>query len=160
VCIADVTGEWTDLLWEVHIRQPRGIVAWVHARWGRFCALSGDSAGAQYHYLEAIDRASTEEMFDEAADWLYALRTVRYLYGESSSNDEHSLARALRPQSRPSSLRGSQHTGELALSAMLDETTPKEALQQCERFAALGLGRTNPRMLAMRQDATPRRGAA
>jgi hypothetical protein len=106
----------------------------VHARWGRFCALSGDSAGAQYHYLEAIDRASTEEMFDEAADWLYALRTVRYLYGESSSNDEHSLAHALRPQSRPSSLPGSQHTGELALGAMLDETTPKEALQRCERW--------------------------
>jgi hypothetical protein len=75
-------------------------------------------------------------------------------------NDEHSLAQALRPQSRPSSLRGSQHTGELALSAMLDETTPKVALQRCERFAALGLGRTNTRMLAMREDATPRRGAA
>jgi hypothetical protein len=134
MCLADVTGEWTDLLWEVHIRQPREIVAWVHARWARFCALSGDGAGAQYHYLEAIDRASTEELFDEAADWLYALRTVRYLYGQFSADEQHPLAQALRPHAKPSTLPGSPHTKELALQAMLDKEEAAEALQRVERW--------------------------
>jgi hypothetical protein len=134
MCIADVTGEWTDLLWEVHTRQPREIVAWVHARWARFCALSGDGAGAQYHYLEAIDRASTEELFDDAADWLYALRTVRYLYGQFSADEQHPLAQALRPHAKPSTLPGSPHTKELALQAMLDKEEPGEALQRVERW--------------------------
>jgi tetratricopeptide (TPR) repeat protein len=133
MCLADVTGEWADLLGEVYRRLPRGIVAWVYARWARSCALSGNGADAQYHYLEAIDYASTEGMFDEAADWLYALRTVGYLYGEFPS-DEHSLAQALRPHSKPSTLPGSHHTGELALSARLDESAPKEALQRCQRW--------------------------
>lgn len=45
-------------------------------------ALSGDGAGTQKHYLEAIERARTEEMFDEAADWLYAWRTVVSWYDD------------------------------------------------------------------------------
>jgi hypothetical protein len=110
------------------------IVAWVHARYARFLAVSGDGAGAQEQYLDAIERASTKEMFDEAAEWLYALPKVRWMYGMLPTDeqaDEHSLARALRPHAKPSTLPGSQHTGELALGAMADETTPHEALQRC-----------------------------
>lgn len=134
MCVADATGEWIELVREVQFREPPPIVAWVHARYARFLAVSGDGAGAQEQYLDAIERASTKEMFDEAAEWLYALRKVRWMYGMLPTDeqaDEHSLARALRPHAKPSTLPGSQHTGELALGAMADETTPHEALQCC-----------------------------
>jgi hypothetical protein len=109
-------------------------VAWAHARYARHLALSGDGAGAQENYLEAIERACTEEMFDEAADWLYALRTVRFWYETFAGDDQHPLAQALRPHAKPSSLPGSPHTAELALHAMLDETSPLEALQRARRW--------------------------
>jgi hypothetical protein len=60
MCLADASGQWIDLLREVHRHYPRPIVAWLHARYARHLALSGDGAGAQEHYLEAIERACTE----------------------------------------------------------------------------------------------------
>jgi hypothetical protein len=73
MCLADATGEWIDLIRTVR-QDPWRIVAWVRARYGRYLALSGDGAGAEEHYLDAIEYASAKEMFDEAANWLYALR--------------------------------------------------------------------------------------
>ena len=133
MCLADVTGEWTDLLRQVR-RDPWRIVAWVEARYARYLALSGDGAGAMEQYLDAIEHATAKEMFDDAADWLYALRTVRYLDGQFSADEEHPLAQALRPHAKASTLPGSPHTKELALQAMLDKEEPAEALQRVERW--------------------------
>ncbi|MBL6280113.1 hypothetical protein JMF97_28525 [Micromonospora fiedleri] len=130
MCIADATGEWAPLLPEIHRRYPRSIVAWAHARYGRHLALSGDGAGAQTQYLQAIERACVAKMFDESADWLYALRTVRFWYDNVGRDDEHPLAQALRPNAKPSQLPGSPHTAEHALRAMLADDKPGEALQK------------------------------
>ncbi|MDZ5447759.1 hypothetical protein U2F26_34500 [Micromonospora sp. 4G57] len=130
MCIADATGEWAPLLPEIHRRYPRPIVAWAHARYGRHLALSGDGAGAQTQYLLAVERACIAKMFDEAADWLYALRTVRFWYTNVGRDDEHPLAQALRPNAKPSQLPGSPHSAEHALRAMLAEDKPGEALQR------------------------------
>ena len=134
MCIADATSQWAPLLPEIHRRYPRPIVAWAHARYGRHLALSGDGAGAQTQYLLAIERACMAAMFEEAADWLYALRTVRFWYTDFERDDQHPLAQALRPNAKPSQLPGSPHTAEHALRAMLDEGRPREALQRVKRW--------------------------
>jgi len=133
MCLADATGEWTDLVRTLR-RAPWPLVAWIHARYARYLALSGDGAGAEEHYLDAIEHASAKEMFDEAASWLYALRSVRFMYERFEVDTEHALAQALRPHAKPSSLPGSPHTGELALQAMVDGDHPREALQSAERW--------------------------
>lgn len=134
MCLADASGQWIDLLREVHRRYPRPVVAWLHARYARHLALSGDGAGAQEHFLEAIERACTEEMFDEAADWLYAWRTVLAWYDDSLKDEQHPLAQALRPHAKPSTLPGSPHTAERALRAMQDADKPDMALQAVRRW--------------------------
>jgi hypothetical protein len=133
MCVADATGEWLELVRAVR-QQPWRIVAWVHARYARYLGLSGDGAGAEEHYLDAIDYASRKEMFDEAASWLYALRSVRFMYERFEADQEHPIAQALRPHAKPSSLPGSPHTAELALEAMLNGKEPREALQRAERW--------------------------
>jgi hypothetical protein len=109
-------------------------MAWLHARYARHLAFAGDGAGAQEHYLEAIERACTEEMFDEAADWLYAWRTVLAWYDDSLKDEQHPLAQALRPHAKPSTLPGSPYTAERALRAMQDAHKPDTALQAVRRW--------------------------
>jgi hypothetical protein len=133
MCLADATGEWIDLVRTVR-QDPWRIVAWVRARYARYLALSGDGAGAEEHYLDAIEYASAKERFDEAANWLYALRSVRFMYERFEPDSEHPLAQALRPHAKPSSLPGSPHTAELALQAMLNGDEPHEALRRAERW--------------------------
>jgi tetratricopeptide (TPR) repeat protein len=134
MCLADVTDEWIDLLRDIHHGQPRPIVAWAHARYARHLAISGDGAGAQENYLEAIERASAEDMLDEAADWLYSLRVVRFWYDSWHRDEQHPLAQALRAHARFSALPGSPHTAELALHALLDDSKTREALQRALRW--------------------------
>jgi hypothetical protein len=133
MCLADATGEWIELVRAVR-QYPWPIVAWVRARYARYLALSGDGAGAEEHYLDAIEYASAKEMFDEAASWLYALRSVRFMYERFEADTEHSLAEALRPHAKPSGLPGSPHTAELALQSMVNGKEPHEALQRAERW--------------------------
>jgi hypothetical protein len=133
MCLADATGEWIELVRAVR-QHPWPIVAWVRARYARYLALSGDGAGAEEHYLDAIEYSSATEMFDEAASWLYALRSVRMMYERFEADTEHPVAQALRPRAKPSSLPGSPHTAELALQSMLDGDKPHEALQRAERW--------------------------
>jgi hypothetical protein len=137
MCLADATGEWRELLREVQRRYGPPIRAWVRARYARYLALSGDRPEAEAKYLRAIEIASNSEMMEEAAEWLYALGAARWLYGRARSGedpDEHPLAQALRPYARPSALPGSQHTAELALTALADESRPAEALERCYRW--------------------------
>ncbi|MDG4771841.1 hypothetical protein [Solwaraspora sp. WMMD792] len=134
MCIADAAGRWATLLPEIHREYPRQIVAWAHARWGRYLALSGDGPGAMTQYLQAIERACVAEMFDEAADWLYALRTVRHWYTDLGPDEQHPLAQALRANAKPSQLPGSPHSAEQALRALADEKRPGEALQKIYRW--------------------------
>jgi hypothetical protein len=78
-------------------------------------------------------RGCTEKMFDDVADWLYALRYVRHLCGEFGT-DTHPLAQTLRARAAYSSLPGSPTVAELALGAMADESRPREAFQRCHRW--------------------------
>jgi hypothetical protein len=133
MCLADATGEWIELVRAVR-QYPWPIVAWVRARYARYVALAGDGAGAEEHYLDAIEYASTKEMFDEAATWLYALRSVRIMYERFEADQQHPVAQALRPHAKPSNLPGSPHTAELALQSMLNGKEPHEALQRAERW--------------------------
>ncbi|MEV1172732.1 hypothetical protein [Nonomuraea sp. NPDC049784] len=130
MCLGDATGNWRPRLHNIHRRFDRSAVAWAHARYGRHLALTGDGAGAQEQYLLAIERACVAEMFDEAADWLYAWRTVRFWYHDFEKDDQHPLAQALRPNARPSRLPGSAHTAEQAMRAMQKEGSPAEALRR------------------------------
>ncbi|MEU8001442.1 hypothetical protein AB0B66_09815 [Catellatospora sp. NPDC049111] len=133
--IADATGEWQDAIRAMHRSQPPNIVAWAHARHGRYLALTGDGAGAQHEYHEAIDRAVASQMYDEAADWLYALRTVRHWYTDSiEADDQHPRAQALRPLAKASVLPGAPHTKELALESMLDPTAQNESLRRTQSW--------------------------
>lgn len=134
MCLADVSGEWEDLVRQVHRAQPRRVLAWLYARYARYLALSGDGAGSQHFYLEAIERASAEKLFDEAADWLYALRTVRFWFDVSAGDPQHPIAQALRPHAKPSALPGSPHTSELALKVAHDYDRPHEAVQMAQRW--------------------------
>jgi hypothetical protein len=63
----------------------------------------------------------------------YALCDI-YLYGQFSADEEHPLARALRPHAKPSTLPGPPHTKWLALQAKLDKEEPAVALQPVERW--------------------------
>ncbi|MEU0521242.1 hypothetical protein [Streptosporangium sp. NPDC006007] len=130
MCLGDATGQWLPRLRDIHRRFDRPLVAWAHARYARHLALTGDGAGAQEQYLLAIERACVAEMFDEAADWLYAWRTVRFWYHDFDEDEQHPLAQALRPNARPSRLPGSAHTTEQALRAMQKEDHPAEALRR------------------------------
>ena len=134
MCLADASGQWTTLFRDIHRRYPRPAVAWAQARYARHLAISGDGAGAQQHYLDAIERACAEEMFDEAADWLYAWRAVQIWYGELRKDEQHPLAQALRPYSRPSSLPGSPHAAEHALRAARDTAKPGAAVEEVLRW--------------------------
>jgi hypothetical protein len=133
MCLADATGEWLDLVRAVR-REPWPIVAWVRARYARYLALTGDGAGAEEHYLDAIEYASDKQMFDDAASWLYALRSVRFMYERLEADQEHPGAQALRPHAKPSGLPGSPYTAELALQAIVDGKEPHDALQKAERW--------------------------
>jgi hypothetical protein len=134
MCLADATGgEWIDLVRAVR-QEPWPTVAWVRARYARYLALSGDGAGAEEHYLDAIEYASARQMFDEAASWLYALRSVRFMYERFEADTQHPLAQALRPHAKPSSLPGSPHTAELALQSIVDDDKPHESLHRAERW--------------------------
>ena len=134
MCIADATGKWAPLLVDIYRRYPRPVVAWAYARYARHHALMGDGAGAQQQYLHAIERACVDKMFDEAADWEYALRYVRFWYDDSLEDEHHSIAQALRLNARPSRLPGAPHTAENALRVVHDEDQPRGALQQVRRW--------------------------
>jgi hypothetical protein len=73
-------------------------------------------------------------MFDEAADWLYAWRTVLSWYDGPLKDEQHPLAQALRPHAKPTTLPGSPHTAERALRAMQDADKPDMALQAVRRW--------------------------
>jgi hypothetical protein len=115
MCVADATGMWASLLQRGLFREERPVVAWLHARYARYLALEGDGEKSHYHYQQAIERASDMGMFDEAADWLYALRTVRLWYDIFWEDEQHPLAQALRPHAKPSTLPGAPFTSTLAL---------------------------------------------
>ncbi|HCT76301.1 MAG TPA: hypothetical protein DGT23_06870 [Micromonosporaceae bacterium] len=136
MCLADATGEWDALIRTINLRQPRKLVAWAQARHGRYLALAGDGEAAKQEYLQAIERATEANLYSEASDWLYALRTVRFWHytPSASSDDLHARAQALWPLAGPKTLPGSPYTKELALEAMLDETSPHEAIQRVRRW--------------------------
>lgn len=143
LCLGDVTGEWRWRLNDIGRRFDPPSRAWAHARYARFLALHGDGAGAREQYLIAIERACAEEMLDDAADWLYALRLVGYWYPDDDRNDEHPIAQALRPNARPSSLPGSAHAAEKALRAMQDGNKPLEAMQRARAWLWQGVTRAS-----------------
>ena len=53
--------------------------------------MSGRSRRRRTTTWKPLERASAEEMFDEAADWLYALRVVRTWYDTSHRDEQRPL---------------------------------------------------------------------
>ncbi len=135
MCLADATGTWDELLRRVRLLHPPQTLAWLHARHGRYLALHGDGPGAEQAYLSAIERAVPASMFDEAADWLYALRTARFWYYDGEDReDEHSIAQTLRPLARTSGLPGSPYLQQHAYSSALDDDKTETAIQRTLRW--------------------------
>ncbi|GAA2362521.1 hypothetical protein GCM10010170_058670 [Dactylosporangium salmoneum] len=115
MCLADVTGTWDAFFREFRRRADPFVRAWLNARYARHFALTGDGQAAVEFYLDAVELAADQENLDDAADWLYALRTVRFWYEDLPRSEQHQIAQALRPLARPSRMPGSQHAAEFAL---------------------------------------------
>ncbi|MFI0486776.1 hypothetical protein [Actinomadura sp. 9N215] len=135
MCLADATGTWDELMRTVRLLHPPQTLAWLDARHGRYLALHGNGLGSEQAYLSAIERAVPASMFDEAADWLYALRTVRFWYHDGEDvEDEHSVAQTLRPLARTSRLPGSPYLQQHAYSSALDDDKTETAIQRTLRW--------------------------
>jgi hypothetical protein len=98
LCLADVSGEWDDLVDAARRRQlPNDQVALVLARCARNRAWQADPKLAESYWREAIERGCLAHLHEDAADWLYALRDLHIRYGpiDESLEEPHHLAQAL-----------------------------------------------------------------
>ncbi|RSM40038.1 TIR domain-containing protein [Amycolatopsis balhimycina DSM 5908] len=121
MCVADVTGEWAELHDRALQFGPEHR-AWILARKARSLSFTDDFVGAIRTYQDAIARALTERMNDEAADWLYALRALRVREGTffATGDTEHPFAQHLRNGTWSHRLPGSPTLEERALRSIAE----------------------------------------
>lgn len=145
MCVADVTGEWAELYNRADQFGPEHR-AWILARQARSLSFTDDFAGAIRAYQNAITRALTEKMNDEAADWLYAVRELRVRGGTLLTTDaEHSFARHLRNGTWSRRLPGSPTLEERALRSVQEGTGGRMSGQASYAMALEGHGPSRPR---------------
>ncbi|WP_131831236.1 effector-associated domain EAD1-containing protein [Frankia sp. CcI49] len=110
MCLADASGEWPKLARKAKREYAKPIRAWVLARHARYLALSEQPDHAVERWEEAASLAAKKKLNSDAADWLYAARTVLALYGRSfgsngDPNEYHRVAQAARVRGDRSVLR-------------------------------------------------------
>ncbi|WP_432570883.1 hypothetical protein [Kineococcus sp. SYSU DK005] len=110
-------------------------VAWISAREARRCALQGHIEQASEAWRDAIEKGIHVGMSEEAADWLYALRSLNLSYGPITEDldDEHRLAQAVRSTGSQRLLDRSREPREAAMSAVVAKR-PIEAVLSSRRW--------------------------
>lgn len=86
-------------------------------------------------WRDAVDDAIVSDLPDDAADWLYAIRSVNVRYGPWTSelDDEHRLAQALRSSSSGRILERSRDPRDAAMAALVARK-PIESLLTARRW--------------------------
>ena len=99
------------------------LVALISAREARRCALESRIEEAVEQWRDAVYYGIHDGLADDAADWLYAVRSIRSLLGPFAPgmDDEHYLAQALRNTSSDRLLSRAQHPSERARAALLQQ---------------------------------------
>jgi len=135
MCVADCGGDWESLAMSARTSYPPRVAALVLARHARHLALTLRPEGSMNRWLDAIERACLERLYDDAADWLYALRAVRIQYGlhKGDLNDLHRHAQALRASGGGTVLPEPYRARERALANLRDEKWP-DALETLRRY--------------------------
>ncbi len=134
MAMADATCNWHDLANTARSIYDPPVTALVLARHARFNSLAMNPEMATLRYMDAIERATAEGMYGDAASWLYAARTVRARLGllEGDLDENHRLAQALQTLGVERVITSSD-ARERALSALLRRKWP-DALEALKRF--------------------------
>jgi hypothetical protein len=135
MCVADCVGGWDELAQAARNTYPPGVTALIHARHARHLALAPHPAAAMARWRDAIERACMNGLNDDAADWLYALRTTKVLAGlfGDDINDSHRHAQALKSAGSGTLLPEPFSAGERAQGALHSEKWP-EAFEALRRY--------------------------
>lgn len=137
MAVADCAGGWNELAETARDVYPPRIAALVTARYARYLALIPEPAQAVGRWRDAIERACLEGLNDDAADWLYAVRTVRVQTGfnllDGDINEPHRHALALRAAGNGTILPEPYRARERALANLRDEKWPN-ALEALRRY--------------------------
>ncbi|MFD9619683.1 hypothetical protein ACFWB2_20705 [Streptomyces virginiae] len=116
-------------------RITRRPAALVFAREGRRLAEQGNADAAVEAYRHAVDAGIRADLPQDAADWLYSVRSINVWYGPwpGDLDDEHRLAQALRATGSGRFLVRARHPREQALSAIVRKK-PREAIAAAQRW--------------------------
>jgi hypothetical protein len=135
MCVADCGGGWAGLAADARLTYPPTITSLVLARYARHLSLTARPELSFDRWLDAIDRACAERHYDDAADWLYAIRAVKVAYGfvDDDLNEFHRRALALRASGGGTILPEPYHSRERALASMRDQKWP-DALEAARRY--------------------------
>lgn len=109
--------------------------ALISAREGRRCALEGRADEASENWRDAVHNGIHAGLAEDAADWLYSIRSVNFQYGPWTTeiDDEHRLAQALRTTGSDRLLDRTADPRAQALAAMVGKR-PTEAVQAARRW--------------------------
>ena len=125
ICVADCTDNWRELATGAREIYSPAILSLVQARYARYLAMnSSDRAESVAAWKDAIERAVMQRDNDDAADWLYSLRTItvqRGWFGPGDDlNEAHRHALALRAAGGGSVLPEPYNARERGLSSLQD----------------------------------------
>jgi hypothetical protein len=122
-CVADCCGGWDQFAATARDTYAPRVTAFVLARHARYLALLPQPEASVARWRDAIERACIEELNDDAADWLYAVRATRIQNGQISAdiNDLHRHAQALRAAGQGSLLPEPYSARERGLASLRDQ---------------------------------------
>lgn len=135
MCVADAADGWNELASTARDTYPPDVTALILARSARHLALMPEPQASLGRWRDAIERACVEGLNDDAAEWLYALRTVRVQHGliDADIDDLHRHAQALRATGSGSCLPEAHRARERALAYLRDQKWP-DALEALRRY--------------------------
>lgn len=116
-------------------RLPKPYGALVMARHARSAAREGIPDEALEGWRDAVSNGILADLIDDAASWLYAIRSLNVMYGPWTDqlDDEHRLAQALRQTGTGRVLARIRHPREHAHQAVATNK-PIEAVQAARRW--------------------------
>lgn len=122
MCVADCTGGWDTLALTARETYSSKLTALILARHARSLAMIPSPGMAISRWQESVERACLEGLNDDAADWLYAIRSVRIEHHllTGDINDLHRHALALRSAGSGTLLPEPYEARERALAELRD----------------------------------------
>ncbi len=135
MCVADSVGGWDELASNARDHYPPKLIAWILARYARHLFLTLRPEAAVKCWEDAIERSCAEGLYEDAADWLYAVRAAKMQIGlvDTDLNDYHRLALALRSSGTGTVSPEPYSSRERALARLLDKEWPS-ALEELRRY--------------------------